>query len=169
MASLAVSVQVDPENDAQAKRRKRKSCPSARTLAAQKRTAPAHIRRMKSISEIRRRVSNGESNAKIIKEMDIAPRTFFRWMKQAYQADEQALKSQDKAMLALELTTLRDRLTLAYGRMLKICQDDTGVAVLDRLKAEASAAELAVLIARLALESPMILRGHADLLKDLEP
>lgn len=95
--------------------------------------------------------------------LDLPERTYFRYLAQAYDADAKVLQQQDKAMLALETTTLRDRLLGSYRRLLKTASDEH-LHPSDRLNAEVVACEVAIALAKLSFEDPIMLRDYGDYL-----
>lgn len=64
-------------------------------------------------------------------------------LKQAYEADESSLMQRDKAMLALELSILHDRLTGSYARLLKTACNEQ-LRPRDRLAAGAGACKVGI-------------------------
>jgi hypothetical protein len=86
--------------------------------------------------------------------------SFYRYLSQAYEHDRQLLAEQDKDKLALELSILHDRLTSAYRRLTLIASNEN-IAAKDRIDAEAASCEVALAIAKLAFEGPIVLKGFS--------
>lgn len=78
------------------------------------------VRREKSMAEIRRLVAEGYSNNSIMKQLNLPPRTYFRYLSEAFERDWQLLKQEnnDAAMLALEISKLKETFREAI-RMLR--------------------------------------------------
>lgn len=154
MAVLAETMQVQRSKDAGIRESKLKSYHKPRT--------PRKVRKLHAISQIRKRIARGQKNKQIMESLDLPERTYFRYLAQAYDTDAKILQ-QDKAMLALEIMTLRDRLLGSYRRLLKTASDEQ-LRPRDRLAAEAGVCEVAIALAKLAFEGPIILKDYSDYL-----
>jgi hypothetical protein len=68
------------------------------------------VRKEKSMAEIRRLVAEGYSHNDIMEQLKLAPRTYFRYLSEAFEHDWQLLKHEnnDAAMLALEISKLKE-------------------------------------------------------------
>jgi hypothetical protein len=75
-------------------------------------TTPSKVRKEKSIAEIRRLVSEGYSHNDIMEQLNLPPRTYFRYLSEAFDHDWQLLKqennSNNAALLALEISKLKE-------------------------------------------------------------
>jgi hypothetical protein len=62
------------------------------------------------MAEIRRLVAQGYSHNEIMKQLKLPPRTYFRYLSEAFEHDWQLLKQEndDAAMLALEISKLKE-------------------------------------------------------------
>jgi hypothetical protein len=109
-------------------------------------------------------VARGRSYREIMDILDIPERYFYRYLSQAFEHDRQLMQERDKDNLALELRILNDRLTNAYRRLVLIASNND-VSAKDRINAEACACELAVAIAKLAFEGPIILKDFSVYLR----
>jgi hypothetical protein len=71
---------------------------------------PSKVRKQKSMAEIRRLVAEGYSHNDIMNKLKLAPRTYFRYLSEAFEHDWQLLKQEnnDSAMLALEISKLKE-------------------------------------------------------------
>jgi hypothetical protein len=71
---------------------------------------PSKVRKQKSMAEIRRLVAQGYSHNTIMKKLKLPPRTYFRYLSEAFEHDWQLLKQEnnDAAMLALEISKLKE-------------------------------------------------------------
>jgi hypothetical protein len=71
---------------------------------------PSKVRKQKSMAEIRRLVAEGYSHNTIMKQLKLPPRTYFRYLSEAFEHDWQLLKHEnnDAAMLALEISKLKE-------------------------------------------------------------
>jgi hypothetical protein len=96
--------------------------------------------------------------------LGIPERTFYRYLSQAFQHDRQLLQEQDNNNLALELRILHERLTNAYRRLVLIASNEKASAR-DRIDADAASCEIAVAIAKLAFEGPIVLKDFEAYLR----
>jgi hypothetical protein len=73
-------------------------------------STPPKVRKQKSMAEIRRLVAEGYSHNEIMKQLKLPPRTYFRYLSEAFEHDWQLLKQEnnDPAMLALEISKLKE-------------------------------------------------------------
>jgi hypothetical protein len=121
------------------------------------RRTTAKIRRMRLITEIRHMIGNGRSYREIMDTLGIPERSFYRYLSQAFEHDKLLMQEQEKDNLALELRILHERLTNAYRRLVLIASNEN-VSARDRIDADAASCEVAVAIAKLAFEGPIILK-----------
>jgi hypothetical protein len=113
--------------------------------------------RSRLIIEIRRVVGNGRTYREIMNTLGIPKRSFYCYRSQAYEHDRLLMQEQDKDNLALELRILHERLTNAYRRLVLIASNEN-VSAKDRIDADAASCEVAVAIAKLAFEGPLVLK-----------
>jgi Helix-turn-helix domain of resolvase len=83
---------------------------------------PSKVRKQKSMAEIRRLVAKGYSHNDIMKQLKLAPRTYFRYLSEAFENDWLLLKQEnnDTAMLALEISKLKEIFREAERMLLQI-------------------------------------------------
>jgi hypothetical protein len=74
------------------------------------------------MAEIRRLVARGYSHNDIMKQLMLAPRTYFRYLSEAFENDWLLLKQEnnDTAMLALEISKLKEIFREAERMLLQI-------------------------------------------------
>jgi hypothetical protein len=66
---------------------------------------PSKVRKEKSMAEIRRITAEGYSHNEIMKQLKLPPRTYFRYLSEAFEHDWQLLRQENNAaMLALEIS-----------------------------------------------------------------
>ena len=109
-------------------------------------------------------VGHGRSYREIMDTLGIPERSFYRYLSQAFEHDRQLMQEQDKNNLALELRILHDRLTSAYRRLMLIASNEEFSAK-DRIDAEAASCEVALAIAKLAFEGPIVLKDFGTYLR----
>ena len=98
--------------------------------------------------------------------LGVPERSFYRYLSQAFEHDRQLLMKQERDNLALELSILHDRLTSAYRRLLTlIASNENIIAAKDRIDAEAASCEVALAIAKLAFEGPIVLKDFGAYLR----
>jgi hypothetical protein len=80
---------------------------------------PSKVRKEKSISDIRRLTARGFCHNEIIKQLKLPPRTYFRYLSEAFEHDWQLLREEnsDADMLVLEISKLKETFR-AVERML---------------------------------------------------
>jgi len=71
-----------------------------------------------------------------IRAETLPQRSFYRCLSQAYEHDSKLLQKQNREMLALELSVLKERLTNAYRCLVAMADDDESVSPHDRIEAE---------------------------------
>ena len=71
---------------------------------------PSKVRKEKSMAEIRRLVAKCYSHNDIMEQLKLPPRTYFRYLSEAFEHDWQLLKQEnnDAAMIALEISKLKE-------------------------------------------------------------
>jgi hypothetical protein len=159
LAVLAAKTDASCISDAKSRQSELKNSPSL-----QPRRTPAKIRRQRLLIKIRRMVGNGRSYREIMDTLGIPERSFYRYLSQAYEHDRQILQERDKDNLALELRVLHDRLTSAYRRLLLIASNGD-ISAKDRTNADAASCEVALAIAKLSFEYPIILKDFSAYLR----
>ena len=85
-------------------------------------STPSKVRKQKSMAEIRRLVAQGYSHNDIMNKLKLAPRTYFRYLSEAFEHDWLLLKQEndDAAMLALEISKLKETFREAQRILLQI-------------------------------------------------
>ena len=83
---------------------------------------PSKVRKQKSMAEIRRLVAEGYSHNDIMKQLKLPPRTYFRYLSEAFEHDWQMLKQEndDANMLALEISKLKETFREGEGMLWQI-------------------------------------------------
>jgi hypothetical protein len=83
---------------------------------------PSKVRKQKSMAEIRRLVAQGYSHNVIMKQLKLPPRTYFRYLSEAFEDDWRLLKhgNNDAAMLALEISKLKETFRKAQRMLWQI-------------------------------------------------
>jgi hypothetical protein len=73
-------------------------------------STPSKVRKQKYMAEIRRLIAQGYSHNDIMNKLNLAPRTYFRYLSEAFDHDWQLLKQEnnDADMLALEISKLKE-------------------------------------------------------------
>ncbi len=129
------------------------------------RSTPSKVRKEKSMAEIRRLVAEGYSHSDIMEQLNLPPRTYFRYLLKAFEHDWQLLKQENNAaMLALEIsraintfnTTIRKLEEVANSPKTKGRQQ---IAALDAM------CRIAVAILQLQYQGPLIMKRA---LKDID-
>lgn len=74
------------------------------------------------MAEIRRLIAEGYSHNDIMKQLKLPPRTYFRYLSEAFEDDWQLLKQEnnDAGMLALEISKLKETFREAQRILLQI-------------------------------------------------
>jgi hypothetical protein len=88
---------------------------------------PSKVRKEKSMAEIRRLVAQGYSHNSIMKRLNLPPRTYFRYLSEAFEHDWWLLKQEnnDAAMLALEISKLKETFREAQRMLWEITNSPT--------------------------------------------
>jgi hypothetical protein len=73
--------------------------------------------RLNAMIEIRCMVGEEHSHKQIMNALGLPQRSFYRYHSQAYEHDSKLLQQQNREMLALVLSVLKERLTNAYRRL----------------------------------------------------
>ena len=118
--------------------------------------------RTEAMIEIRRKVIEGESYAKIMRDLRIPERTFFRYLDAVFAHDRQVMKRINEQEVMNQLVILHDRFTNLYQdcRALANNKDIDGIA---RVKAFQLTADFAIYITRLYAEAPSELIAHKEI------
>jgi hypothetical protein len=82
-------------------------------------SAPFKVRKEESMREIRRLTTEGYSHDKIREQLKLPPRTYFRYLSEAFEHDWQLLKEENDnaAMLALEISRAIDRFNVVMRKL----------------------------------------------------
>ena len=126
---------------------------------------PFKVRKEKSMVEIRRLVAEGYSHNEIMKQLKLPARTYFRYLSQASEHDQQLLKQEnDAAMLALEISRITDTFNAAIRKLDGTANSPKATA---RQKTAACDAmcRMAVAILQLKYQGPLIMNR---ILKDID-
>jgi DNA-binding CsgD family transcriptional regulator len=157
MAVLAVLRYIRHEQGEQDSAATLKSSKGTRTLQRRRRTEPAKIRRLKAQQRIRRLVGEGKTNKEIIDELGLSERSYYRYMRAAYERDLQALEEQDAATCSLQVSTLKARLTGIIRRCTEIAEDQN-VPLPERLAAEQMLCQVSITLVKASFEGVWIVR-----------
>jgi hypothetical protein len=109
-------------------------------------------------------VGNGRSYRDIMDTLGIPQRSFYQYLSQEFEHDRPQLVQQNIDNLALEIRFLHDRLTSAYRRLVLIASNEN-VSAKERINAGTAAYEVAVSIAKLAFEGPIIMKDFVAYLR----
>ena len=128
------------------------------------------IRRTKNqilhqLSEIRRQMLDGATNTKIMSNLSIPQRTFYRYMHKIYEEDKAELAKENNKTLVTHIFLHRDRLLYALQNCTSIATD-TNYSVKDRIEAERLKVDVSLDLLKLASEGPMM--AQIKLYKDRE-
>jgi hypothetical protein len=107
--------------------------------------------------EIRRMIAEGHSHKEIMDVLSLPQRSFYRYLHQAYKHDSKMPQEQNRDMLALELSVLKERLTNAYRRLATMAEDET-ISPRNTIEAEKAGCEVAVAIVKVQFEGPIVLK-----------
>lgn len=85
-------------------------------------STPYKVRKQKSLAEIRRLIAEGYHHNNIMKQLRLPPRTYYRYLSEAFNHDWQLLKQQnnDVDILALEISKLKETFRVAQRMLWKI-------------------------------------------------
>ena len=81
-----------------------------RSVTSGKGGTPSKVRKEKSMAEIRILVAEGYSHNDIMEQLKLPPRTYFRYLSEAFEHDWQLVKHEnnDAALLVLEISKLKE-------------------------------------------------------------
>jgi hypothetical protein len=126
---------------------------------------PSKVRKEKSMTEIRRLVAKGYPHDKIMEQLKLPPRTYFRYLSEAFEHDWQLLKQENNAaMLALEISRAIYTFNTAIQKLDEIANSPKAkerqkIAALDAM------CRIAVAILKLQYQGPLIMKRA---LKDID-
>ena len=126
---------------------------------------PSKVRKEKSMAEIRRLTAEGYSHKDIMKQLKLPPRTYFRYLSEAFEHDWELLKQENNAaMLALEISRAINTFNVAIQRLDEIANSPKTkgrqqIAALDAM------CRFAVAILQLQYQGPLIMKKA---LKDID-
>ena len=121
-------------------------------------SAPSKVRKEKSMAEIRRLLADGYSHNDIIKKLKLPPRTYFRYLSEAFEHDWQLLKQENNAaMLALKISRAITTFNTAIQKLDEIANSPKTkgrqkIAALDAM------CRIAVAILQLQYQGPLIMK-----------
>jgi hypothetical protein len=126
---------------------------------------PSKVRKEKSMAEIRRLVAAGYSHNDIMKQLKLPPRTYFRYLSEAFEHDWQLLKQENNAaMLALEISRALDTFN-AVIRKLHETVDSPKTKERQKIAACDAMCRIAVAVLQLQYQGPLIMKKA---LKDID-
>ncbi len=117
--------------------------------------------------QIRKRLVDGESHDTIQQELGLNRRTYFRYVKKAFEDDRRALQEKNQEELQRQLVILRDRYSSILQELRTIAIDTTQTAA-DRMNALHAMASLSLTISKLYGDAPTISIMQARKLKALK-
>jgi hypothetical protein len=119
---------------------------------------PSKVRKEKAIAQIRRLIAEGYSHNEILKQLNLPPRTYFRYLSEAFEHDWQLLKQEnnDAAMLALEISKLKETFGKAQ-RMLRQIINSPKTPVRQKIKACDALCRTAAAELQLTYQGPLIM------------
>jgi hypothetical protein len=129
-------------------------------------STPYKVRKQKSMAEIRRLVAEGYSHNDIMNKLKLPPRTYFRYLSEAFEHDWLLLKQEndDAAMLALEISKLKETFNEAI-RMLRQIINSPKTPVRQKLAACDTMCRIAAADLQLTYQGPLIMNRA---IKDLD-
>ena len=82
-------------------------------------TLSRKLRKQQAIADIRRLIADGYLHRDIMKQLNLPPRTYYRYLQDAYEHDLQLLRRQQNGtnILALEISLLIDRLRATFSSL----------------------------------------------------
>jgi hypothetical protein len=107
------------------------------------------------LSEIRRQMLDGATNAEIIDNLNIPERTFYRYMHKIYEEDRVELAKENNKTLVTHIFLHRDRLLYTLQNCTSIATDPN-YSVKDRIEAERLKVDVSQELLKLASEGPMM-------------
>lgn len=120
-------------------------------------STPSKVRKEKSMAEIRRLVSEDYSHSEIMEQLKLPPRTYFRYLSEAFEHDWQLLKQENNAAkLAFEISILKDRLETTF-RTLDEIANSPKTRVRQKIAAVNAKCCVAVAILELQYKGPLIM------------
>jgi hypothetical protein len=124
------------------------------------------VRKEKSIAEIRRLVAQGYPHDDIMKQLKLPPRTYFRYLSEAFEYDWQLLKQENDnaAMLALEISRAIDTFNVVMQKLHEIV-DSPKTKERQKIAALDAMCRIAVAILQLQYQGPLIMKKA---LKDID-
>lgn len=127
---------------------------------------PSKVRKEKSMAEIRRLVGEGYSHNDIMEQLKLPPRTYFRYLAEAFEHDWRLLKQENDnaATLALEISRVIDTFNVVMRKLHEIAEspktkERQQIAALDAM------CRIAVAILQLQYQGPLIMKKA---LKDID-
>lgn len=126
---------------------------------------PSKVRKEKSMAEIRRLVAQGYCHNEIMEQLKLPPRTYFRYLSEAFEHDWELLKQENNAaMLALEISRAIDTFNAVIRKLHEIAnspktKERQKIAALDAI------CRIAVAILQLQYQGPLIMNR---ILKDID-
>jgi hypothetical protein len=98
------------------------------------------LRRIENMTQIRKRLVDGQDNDTIAKELGLNRRTYFRLVKRIFDSDRKRLEKQDATEMMREASIMLERYNDIY-RQLKQISEDPQVKASDRMFALAAMSE----------------------------
>jgi hypothetical protein len=136
------------------------------TITGARSCTPSKVRKEKSMREIRCLITEGYSHDKIMERLKLPPRTYFRYLSEAFEHDWQLLNQENNnaAILALEISRAIDRFNTVMQKLDEIAnspktKERQKIAALDAM------CRIAVAILQLQYQGPLIMKKA---LKDID-
>jgi len=121
---------------------------------------PSKVRKEKSMAEIRRLVGQGYySHTDIMEQLKLPPRTYFRYLSEAFEHDWELLKQENNngAMLALEISRALDTFNVVMQKLREII-DSPKTKERQKIAACDAMCRIAVAILQLQYQGPLIMK-----------
>lgn len=126
---------------------------------------PSKVRKEKSMAEIRRLVAQGYSHNEIMEQLKLAPRTYFRYLSEAFEHDWELLKQENNAaMLALEISRAIDTFNAVIRKLDEIANSPK-TTPRQKIAACDAICRIAVAVLQLQYQGPLIMKKA---LKDID-
>lgn len=139
--------------------------PDATTTVINRSKRPSKIELAVTLRKIRHFLAEGYTNKEIIEMLQLEERTFYRYMARIYEQDKAYFEQQDNESIATEVRLAKER-TLKSLRRLDAMASDESLSAAERLEAERYRNEVVVLLAKIEVEGPRVVRN--DLFRRLD-
>jgi hypothetical protein len=122
---------------------------------------PSKVRKEKSMAEIRRLVAEGYSHSEIMEQPKLSPRTYFRYLSEAFEHDWQLLKQENNAAaIVLEISMLKETFEASIRKLDEIA-NSLKTPVRQKIAACDAKCRTAVAILQLQYQVPLIMKKRS--------